>query len=343
MKTEQPLLLRFDATRNYGPLYVRLAWQCFNTFRQTDYQGGCNGARIRHAPQIGWPANADLNHAIELLRPIKDNYKDSLSWADLIVLSGTTALEYAASQARVNLSIPFVGGRSDADANEPAVVNPSYLQLRVQGGQSQDNSHLMRDVATVMGLTDREFVALVGGGHGLGRLHSSRSGFVDGAWTSTPGQLSNNYFVSLLNLTWAQTISSDPHIHYTSTSSGHSVYMLKSDMQFLFDPIYQAIVQEYAQDSTVFYNEFAAAWYKIMTADTYSIDTTIPSDASSSSSSDDGLSKEAIIGIAVGAGAAVPILGALGWYAYSANQATSGVGSFNQGVEVKNPSHSGFR
>merc|ERR1712241_141610 len=89
--------------------FTRLAWQCSSTFRKTDYLGGCNGARIRFSPQKDWPVNVNLNIAIEALRPIKNQFGDELSWADLIVLAGNTALEKAG-----DLSIPFCGGRTDA-------------------------------------------------------------------------------------------------------------------------------------------------------------------------------------------------------------------------------------
>lgn len=77
-----------NGTRNYAAMFVLLAYQCATTFRQTDYIGGCNGARIRYAPATSWPANIALDKTLQLLQPVKDHYGDGLSYADLIVLAG---------------------------------------------------------------------------------------------------------------------------------------------------------------------------------------------------------------------------------------------------------------
>jgi len=88
---------------------VRLAWSCASTFRSTDHLGGCNGARIRFAPQAEWPSNAALDQALTLLEPVKETFGAGLSWADLIALAGTVALVEAGSGP-----LSFCGGRTDA-------------------------------------------------------------------------------------------------------------------------------------------------------------------------------------------------------------------------------------
>ena len=96
LRTSQPAFPadRYDGQPDYGPLFVRLAQQCASTFRVTDWQGGCNGARLRFSPEKDWPVNKELDRALLLLKSIKDAHH-GLSWADLIVLTGTVALEEA--------------------------------------------------------------------------------------------------------------------------------------------------------------------------------------------------------------------------------------------------------
>ena len=338
MAQENKTVLAFDSTKSYGPLYIKLAWQCFNTFRQTDYQGGCNGARIRFSPQKDWAANKFMDDAMRLLQPIKTKYGDSLTWADLIVLAGTTALIDAASKAGVTVSIPFIGGRSDAIENEGYRI-PKELEQRIQGGLDTDVSIRMRDAAIIMGLTDREFVALMGGGHGLGRLHKERSAFVDGTWTTTPGLLNNEYFKTLQNqsLTWLR-IGSSPNIYWSAKmSETKNVSMLHADMQFYFDPMYRAIVQEYAQNPDIFYTDFSSAWYKIMTVDMYGIDTTQPAPSTGDSSEDDGLSDGSVIGIAIAIGVGAPVFFLINWYIYQTKYGKSSGGSGAVNIETRNP------
>lgn len=266
--TPQDAILPQDASGTYAPLFVRLAWQCASTFRSTDYMGGCSGARIRFEPEKSWPANAALDSALKLLEGVKNRYGDSLSWADLIVLAGSVSLEDSARSH--DLSVPFTGGRPDAVEGK-GLPTPDYLEGRLSGGAEDDTVAEMRDVMEVMGLTPREWVALIGGGHSLGEMHRDRSGFRDGSWTTQPATLDNEWFINLLDLEWEEVkTEQEDQVEYQSiTSTGRVLYMLKTDMLILFDPEYKAIAQEYAQNETAFLNEFIMAWVKVMNADMF--------------------------------------------------------------------------
>jgi len=257
LNTDDPALRPdyYDGVPNYGPLFVRLAWQCASTFRATDYLGGCNGARLRFSPQKDWPANAALDATLLVLAPIQARHP-SLSWADLIVLAGTTALEAAGSRP-----LAFCGGRTDAADG----AGSEHLAPRISGNAS-DSIAMFKDVMLVTGLSARETVALMGGGHSLGMMHRSRSGF-EGSWTSTPTKLNTEYFRNLIDERWEEHRAEGNRVQYKA--AGKDLYILKSDLTLAVDATYQEIVLEFAESEQRFLEEFAAAWEKVMNADRF--------------------------------------------------------------------------
>lgn len=233
---------------------VRLAWQCASTYRATDHLGGCNGARIRFAPENSWPLNAALDKALAMLEPIKLEFGNALSWADLIVLAGQTAIEVAGGPA-----LPFCGGRTDAaDGAGSSLLDEQLL------GEVVDTIDLTRERMALLNLSAREYVALVGAQRTLGTNAPLGR---DGAATATPDSFDNAYFSNLANKQWAKTTSKQGKEEYKAV--GEELYMLASDLTLRFDPELMSIVQEYTIDAAAFVDELSRAWPKLLTADLY--------------------------------------------------------------------------
>ena len=242
-----------------GGLLVNLAWRCSATFRSTDYRGGCNGARIRFAPEAEWETNAGWSaDALKLLAPVQRRFaSDGLSWADLIVLAGSVAVEVAGGATLVTAD--FCGGRTDASDG----AGSEHLEPKLKEDVS-DTIDALRETYTLLGLAPHEYVALVGGVRSLGEL--VRSGF-EGNATSNPDTFDNEFFVNLVDMQWEKTVSSAGKVEYKAR--GKELYALPTDLLLRYDPALLAIVQEYAVDAQSFSSTFAVAWHKVMTADLF--------------------------------------------------------------------------
>ncbi|EFJ42526.1 catalase [Volvox carteri f. nagariensis] len=236
----------------YGALFANLAYQCACSFRQTDYTGGCNGARIRFSPQKDWPNNVAMDRVLAVLEPIKASFP-TLTYSDLIVLAGSNALTDAKAKG-----IRFCPGRSDADPNEPPA--PVYPPRTMNNKIAQ-----LMDNGIVMGLDMREMVAI------QARLRSPsqqrRLGF-SGSWTNDASKLTNEYFRVLLDNDWVNVTSSAGQLEMKAVGK-EGIYMTPTDLAIKWDAVLSAIAQEFATDATAFYTAFASAWNKMMIADRF--------------------------------------------------------------------------
>ncbi len=239
----------------YGEWYVKLAWQCASTFRKTDYQGGCNGARIRFSPQKDWDQNFGMEETLQTLRPVKAKFGDELSWADLIIIAGNTALEDMSGS-----EFDFCPGRSD-DNNynnyNDYYDNKAWQNLNIMKYPSDIAE--FNDRRVLLNLTNREMVAL----KGMPRSYQSQRALgYKGTWMNN--DWGNNYFKLLLSETWVSISDNQVQSLYTE-----DVYMMKSDTMLLLDPELFAIVQDYAADEELFMGEFKKAWFKVMNNDMF--------------------------------------------------------------------------
>ena len=249
-------------TSGNGPLLVRLAWSSASTFRFTDFLGGANGARIRFSPEKDWPANAGLDQALALLKPIMAKHK-YLSWSDLIVMAGSVALEVAGAAP-----LSFCSGRTDALDG----AGSSYLGTNTLAnltGSTAETVAELKGAIKISGLSLREFVALMGG-HSIGKMHAARSGY-SGSWTADPTVLDNSYYKALLNEEWEPytccwpTRTGKPQYK----AKGKELFALKVDMMLVYDPELSVAAHEFAADEKLWQTEFAAAWTKIMVQDRF--------------------------------------------------------------------------
>lgn len=241
--------LSSDKTNNgkpyNGALFIHAAWQCASTFRLTDYSGGCNGAKIRFAPQKDWPVNAGVDKIIAALAPIKQSFPN-LSMADLIVLAGEVALEDAGAD-----NVDFIGGRVDA-------TDGSGVEHLAPRDYYKSALVAVRDNMKVMGLSKYDAVALAG--RPRSPAQQKLLGF-KGSYTTDPSKFSNLYFKLLLNEKWTKVSDKE------YKAEGKDIYMLDTDVALLDDPELKAVVKVYAGNKYIFKQAFTTAWEKLMTAD----------------------------------------------------------------------------
>ena len=251
---------------NYGGLFIRMAWHSAGTYRTADGRGGTRAGQQRFAPQNSWPDNANLDKARRLLWPIKQKYGQKISWADLMILAGNVALESMGFK-----TVGFAGGRTDVwepqsnvywgaekkflgderynedrELEQPlAAVQMGLIYVNPEGPNGEPDpikaAADIRETFGRMGMNDEETVALIAGGHTLGKTHGAASGDNLGAspegaaieqqgmgwksdyntgkgkdaitsgleviWTEDPTNWNHGYFESLFENEWELTKS----------------------------------------------------------------------------------------------------------------------------------------
>jgi catalase-peroxidase len=259
---------------------VKTAWASASTYRKSDHRGGANGARVRLAPQKDWEVNEPemLAKVLDTLEGLRGN----LSMADTIVLGGVVALEKAIAAAGGDEPVPFTGGRGDAtqeqtDADSFAVMEPEADAFRNYVGKKKlavKVEEMMLDRASLLGLSVPEMVALVGGLRVLGANHGERG---HGHFTTRSGQLTNDFFVNLLEMTnvWQAVEGPDGEEYVASdrTSGGETWRATRADLIFGSNSELRAQCEVYAEKGgqEKFVKDFVRAWTKVMDADRFDL------------------------------------------------------------------------
>ncbi|HJP68840.1 MAG TPA: catalase/peroxidase HPI [Sphingomicrobium sp.] len=267
---------------------VRTAWASASTFRGSDKRGGANGARIRLEPQRNWDVNEPekLERVLNIYQEIKRNFDGSangkkVSVADLIVLGGSVGIEKAAKAAGHQVDVPFTPGRTDASQEQTDVDSFEVLEPRadafrnyLQVSFNVPTEELMVDRAQLLGLSAPEMTVLVGGLRVLGANHG---GSKEGVFTDRPGQLTNDFFVNLLDMctAWKQVDGcGDEQFVGSDRASGQQKWTAtRTDLVFGSNSQLRALSEVYAaaDGRAKFVADFTKAWTKVMNADRFDL------------------------------------------------------------------------
>ena len=266
---------------------VSTAWASASTFRGSDKRGGANGARIRLAPQKFWAVNnpSQLNKIIEKLEAIQQEFNAAnsgkkVSLADLIVLGGCAAIEKAAADAGHKVNVPFTPGRTDATQEQTDVESFAVLEPQADGfrnylkkAYSVPSEKMLVDKAQLLQLSAPEMTALIGG---LRVLGANANGSAHGVFTKRSGQLTNDFFVNILDMstTWKPIAGDHDGYEGRDSKTGDIKWTgTRVDLIFGSNSQLRAIAEVYAQSDAKekFVNDFVAAWNKVMNLDRFDL------------------------------------------------------------------------
>jgi catalase-peroxidase len=270
---------------------VSTAWASASTFRGSDKRGGANGARIRLAPQKDWEVNqpAQLTRVLKVLEKIQSEFNGSatggkkISLADLIVLAGGAAIEKAAKNAGLDVTVPFTPGRTDASQEQTDIESFEPLEPKVDGFRSygykkpEPAEVALLDKAQLMRLTAPELTVLIGG---LRVLNTNFGGTKFGVFTDRPETLTNDFFVNLLDMkyVWKATSGSQDTFEGSERKSGRPKWKAtRADLIFGSNAQLRAVSEVYAcsDSQPKFVKDFISAWHKVMNLDRFDIIQTV--------------------------------------------------------------------
>jgi catalase-peroxidase len=261
---------------------VSTAWASASTFRGSDRRGGANGARIRLEPQKSWQVNepARLSRVIETLEGIQKGFDKKVSLADLIVLAGSAAIEKAARNAGLDVTVPFTPGRMDASQEQTATDSFSVLEPLADGFRNYQKARyavsseeLLLDRAQLLTLTAPEMTVLIGGL----RVLKANVGQTDhGVFTKNPESLTNDFFVNLLDMgtEWKPTSKDADLFEGRDRTSGELKWTgTRVDLVFGSNSQLRALAEVYASSDAreKFVGDFVAAWNKVMNLDRFDL------------------------------------------------------------------------
>jgi catalase-peroxidase len=267
---------------------VSTAWESASTFRGSDKRGGANGARIRLAPQKDWQVNEPekLEKNIKIIEKIQNEFNESqsggkkVSLADLIVLGGCAAIEKAAKDAEVEITVPFSSGRTDALQEQTDVDSFSVLEPFADGFRNYQKKkyavcaeELLLDRAQLLTLTAPEMTVLIGG---MRVLNTNFGQSKHGVFTDKPGMLTNDFFINLLDMgtMWKPAKEDKDIFEGRDLKTGELKWTgTRVDLIFGSNSQLRAFAEVYASDDSKekFIRDFISAWNKVMNADRFDL------------------------------------------------------------------------
>ncbi len=267
---------------------VSVAWASASAFRGSDKRGGANGARIRLAPQKEWEVNnpPQLKKVLETLEGIQKEFNAAqldgkkVSLADLIVVSGCAGVEKASKDAGYTTAVPFTPGRMDASREQTDVVSFGVLEPAAEGFRNYlkrkfriCSEHLLVDKAQLLTLTTPEMTVLVGG---MRILNTNWDHSAHGVFTKTPGVLTNDFFVNLLDMgtQWVPASDDKDVFEGRDRKTGELKWTAtRVDLVFGANSELRALAEVYGSSDAgeKFVKDFVAAWNKVMNLDRFDV------------------------------------------------------------------------